>query len=59
MKFLENVKIIQKPQKKKFGSRKVIILQFIGLKRKIRVFFFFLVQMGALTKFKEKLGPKA
>ena len=58
MKFLENAKIIQKPQKNKFGSKKVIILQFIGLKKKIRVFFFF-VQMGASTKFKEKLGPKA
>ena len=58
MNFLENVKIIQKPKKKKkFGSKKVIIFQFIGLKKKFRSFFF--VQMGALTKFKEKLGPKA
>ena len=55
MNFLENVKIIQKLQFF-FCSKKVIILQFIGFKKKLGVFF---VQMGALTKFREKLGPKA
>ena len=58
MNFLENVKIIQKLQFFFFFcSKKVIILQFIGFKKKkLGVCF---VQMGALTKFREKLGPKA
>ena len=58
MKFLENAKIIQKPQKNKFGSKKVIILQFIGLKKKLGFFFFFLFKWGPQQNLKRNWDLK-